>query len=95
MDEVRVDGEAQADEVFTPERLWNQHQAILHRLEQVGRPARVLSFPDRIEPPRGRRDHRVSRPDGSPRLPPQACSSASRSAACSSTMARVSSRLRR
>ncbi|MQA28317.1 MAG: hypothetical protein GEU82_00555 [Luteitalea sp.] len=48
MDTVRADGEAQADEIFTPERLWNQHQAILHRLEQVGRPARVISFPDKI-----------------------------------------------
>jgi hypothetical protein len=48
MDGVRAEGEAQADEVFTPERLRLQHQAILHRLEQVGRPARVLSFPDRI-----------------------------------------------
>lgn len=48
MDTVRADGDAQADEIFTPERLWNQHQAILHRVEQVGRPARVISFPDRI-----------------------------------------------
>jgi hypothetical protein len=48
MDTVRVDGNAEADEVFTPERLWNQHQAVLHRIEQVGRPARVISFPDRV-----------------------------------------------
>jgi len=48
METVRADGDAAADEIFTPERLWNQHQAILHRLEQVGRPARVISFPDRV-----------------------------------------------
>lgn len=48
MDTVRAEGDAEADEAFTPERLWNQHQAILHRIAQVGRPARVISFPDRI-----------------------------------------------
>ncbi len=48
MDTVRTEGDAHADDLFTPERLWNQHQAILHRIEQVGRPARVISFPDRV-----------------------------------------------
>jgi hypothetical protein len=48
MDTLRAEGDAQADDIFTPERLWNQHQAILHRIEQAGRPARVISFPDRV-----------------------------------------------
>jgi hypothetical protein len=48
MDSVRTDGAAEADEVFTAERLWSQHEAIRHRLEAVGRPARVISFPDRV-----------------------------------------------
>lgn len=46
METVRAEGEAEADAVFTPERLWSQHQAILGRLAQVGRPARVISFPE-------------------------------------------------
>jgi hypothetical protein len=50
MDGIRSDGDALADEVFTPERLWAQHQAILHRIEQVARPARVISFPERVAP---------------------------------------------
>jgi hypothetical protein len=48
MDGIRSDGDALADEVFTADRLWAQHQAILHRIEQAGRPARVISFPDRV-----------------------------------------------
>jgi hypothetical protein len=45
MDALRVDGEAEADEVFTPERLRAQQQDIARRLERVGRAARVISFP--------------------------------------------------
>jgi anti-sigma factor RsiW len=48
MDTLRADGEADADAVFTPERLRAQQQQITRRLAQVGRPARVLSFPGRI-----------------------------------------------
>jgi anti-sigma factor RsiW len=48
MDAVRSEGEAEADEVFTPERLRAQQQQIARRIEHVGRPARVLSFPTRI-----------------------------------------------
>jgi anti-sigma factor RsiW len=48
MDTLRTDGEADADAVFTPERLRAQQQQIARRVEQVGRPARVLSFPGRI-----------------------------------------------
>lgn len=48
MDSVRAEGGAQADEIFTPERLSAQHQQIARRLELVGRPARIISFPGRI-----------------------------------------------
>jgi len=48
MDGLRVEGEADADDVFTPERLRAQHQQIARRIEQVGRPARVLSFPRQL-----------------------------------------------
>ena len=46
METLRVDGEADADAVFTPERLKAQQQQIARRLELVGHPAHVLSFPD-------------------------------------------------
>ncbi len=45
MGDVRADGEAEADRVFTPERLRAQHAAIERRLRHVGRSARVISFP--------------------------------------------------
>jgi anti-sigma factor RsiW len=45
MDALRVEGEAEADAVFTPERLRAQQQQIARRLEHVGRHARVISFP--------------------------------------------------
>src|SRR6185295_14371969 len=48
MDGLRRDGEADADAIFTPERLRVQQQQIARRLALVGRPARVLSFPGRI-----------------------------------------------
>ena len=48
MDTLRTEGEGDADEVFTPERLQAQQQQIARRIAQVGRPARVLSFPSRI-----------------------------------------------
>jgi anti-sigma factor RsiW len=48
MDAVRADGDAEADAVFTPERLRAQQQQIARRMEAVGRPARVLSFPGRV-----------------------------------------------
>ena len=38
-------GAAETDDVFTPEKLVAQHARILHRIEQDGRPARVISFP--------------------------------------------------
>jgi hypothetical protein len=48
MDTLRRDGDAEADALFTPERLRLQQQQIAHRIALVGRPARVLSFPGRI-----------------------------------------------
>ena len=48
MDTLRRDGEAEADAVFTPDRLRAQQQAIARRVEHLGRPARVISFPGRI-----------------------------------------------
>jgi hypothetical protein len=48
MDALRRDGDADADAIFTPERLRLQEQQIVRRLALVGRPARVLSFPGRI-----------------------------------------------
>ena len=48
MDVVRAEGDAEADAVFTPERLREQQLQIARRIETVGRPARVLSFPGRV-----------------------------------------------
>jgi hypothetical protein len=48
MDTVRAEGDAEADTVFTAERLWTQQQQIMRQLEHVGRAARVISFPGRV-----------------------------------------------
>jgi len=48
MDSVRNEGESAADAVFTPERLRQQQQQIARRIEHLGRPARVLSFPQQL-----------------------------------------------
>jgi len=48
MDTLRADGEAESDEIFTTDRLRTQLQQIARRVEHVGRPARVLSFPRRL-----------------------------------------------
>jgi hypothetical protein len=48
MDDIRAQGEAEADELFTAERLRHQHQQILQRVEHYARPARVISFPGRV-----------------------------------------------
>jgi hypothetical protein len=48
MDTVRREGEAEADSIFTADRLRAQQQQIARRIALVGRPARVLSFPGRI-----------------------------------------------
>ena len=54
MDGVRAAGESEADQVFTPERLRAQQQAIAGRIEHVGRSARVISFPGRAADSRTR-----------------------------------------
>jgi anti-sigma factor RsiW len=48
MDTLRREGDADADAVFTPERLRVLQQQIARRIALVGRPARVLSFPSRL-----------------------------------------------
>ena len=45
MDRVYEEAVAEADEVFTPEQLRAQQQQIARRIEAVGRPPRVISFP--------------------------------------------------
>ena len=47
LDAVRDEADAEVDELFPAERLHNQQQQILRRLEQVHRSARVISFPGR------------------------------------------------
>jgi hypothetical protein len=48
MDALRREGEAEADEIFTPDRLRAQQLQIARRIEHAGRPARVISFPSQI-----------------------------------------------
>jgi hypothetical protein len=48
LEAVRTEGEAEADAIFTPARLRQQHQQIARRIEHVGRAARVISFPGRF-----------------------------------------------
>jgi anti-sigma factor RsiW len=48
MDALHSDSEHEADAVFTPERLRLQRQQIARRIEQVNRPARVITFPGRL-----------------------------------------------
>ncbi len=50
MDELRTDATDAADDIFTPERLAAQQHQILHRLEQLDHPARVISFPAATRP---------------------------------------------
>lgn len=47
LDEIRVDGDAEADALFTDDVLARQQQQIARRLEHVHRPARVIAFPTR------------------------------------------------
>jgi hypothetical protein len=48
MDGLQEEGEAEADAIFTPERLHQQQQQIERRIALAGRPARVISFPRRF-----------------------------------------------
>jgi hypothetical protein len=47
LEDVQALGHADADAVFTPERLSAQRGQILQRLEQLDRPSKVISFPAR------------------------------------------------
>ena len=48
MDTLRHAGNAEADSIFTADRLRAQRQQIARRIEHAGRPARVISFPGRL-----------------------------------------------
>lgn len=48
MEQLREDAEAETDVVFTPDQLRAQQQHIMRRIEHLGHPARVLSFPGRV-----------------------------------------------
>jgi len=48
MDTLRRVGDAEADAIFTSDRLRSQRQQIARRIEHAGRPARVISFPGRL-----------------------------------------------
>lgn len=63
MDELAAQATADCDAVFTPDRLRAQQQQIARRLELIGRPARVISFPrafatGRTGPPAAHRPQR-------------------------------------
>lgn len=45
MDEVRSEAVAEADEVFTPEKLKTQQAHIFRRLEAAEHPTRIIAFP--------------------------------------------------
>ena len=48
MDGLRQAAEEETDAIFTPEQLRLQQQQILRRIEHLGHPARVISFPGRL-----------------------------------------------
>ena len=48
LDELREDAVSEADAVFTTERLHEQRERIVRRLERHGHPAEVLTFPSRL-----------------------------------------------
>jgi hypothetical protein len=55
--ELRVDGAAEVDELFPPERLAAQHAQVFRRLEASERPARVIAFPKFVQPLTSRASH--------------------------------------
>ena len=57
---ILAESAAEADEVFTVDRLRRQQHQILRHLEHLGHPARVLSFPGRIGETIGSRSLRVA-----------------------------------
>jgi hypothetical protein len=50
LDDLRLEGRAEADEMLSPERLAAQQSAIFRRLEAMERPARVIAFPKNTRP---------------------------------------------
>src|SRR4029078_4104696 len=48
MEGLRSDGHAEADEIFTPDRLRVQLQQIRRRLDDSPPPAQVMSCPERV-----------------------------------------------
>jgi predicted anti-sigma-YlaC factor YlaD len=48
MDGLRQDVDEETAAIFTPEALRTQQQHIMRRIEHLGHPARVLSFPGRV-----------------------------------------------
>ena len=48
MDDLRQEADDETSAVFTPEALRAQQQHIMRRIEHLGHPARVLSFPGRV-----------------------------------------------
>ena len=48
LDALRAEGDAESDDLFTAERLQAQQQQIARRIEHVGHPARVISFPAQL-----------------------------------------------
>jgi anti-sigma factor RsiW len=60
MDGVRAEGEAEADEIFTPERLRAQQQQVAARIAHLGHAARVISFPRRFAAGAERRVPRIA-----------------------------------
>ena len=48
LDALRAEGDAEANDVFTTERLQAQQQQVARRIELAGHPARVISFPARL-----------------------------------------------
>jgi hypothetical protein len=59
MEELAEHADADTDAVFTKERLRAQQQDIVRRIEHVGRPARVISFPRSLA---GQRAHPAPAP---------------------------------
>jgi len=48
MTALRNDADAEVDALFPPDKLRAQQQDIARRVEHIGRPARVISFPGRL-----------------------------------------------
>jgi hypothetical protein len=60
LDGARADADHESDEIFTRDKLRHQHEQILRRLEYVNRPARILSFPQRVTRGISRKARRIA-----------------------------------